>query len=186
MDASKTLQQIAGGDDRAVDELLLVVYDELRKLADRFVDGDGHVTLQPTALVHEVYLRLLGRAGSQWTNRGEFFAAAALAMRHLLIDYARRRHAAKRGGDVQRVSLEDVAEPAISREAYLVALDDALTELARVDPQLSRVVELRFFGGLTYDEIAEALQIGKATVTRDWRFAKAWLQKELEDLRNTD
>ncbi|HEX8138676.1 MAG TPA: sigma-70 family RNA polymerase sigma factor [Pyrinomonadaceae bacterium] len=166
------------GDKRAFDELTSLVYDELRRIAHRCVqrERDRH-TLETTALVNEAYLRLAGGEQREWQNRAHFFAVMAQVMRHVLIDHARRRHYAKRGGSLHRVSLEDesVMSPARARE--LVALDEALGELSRIDPRKGRVVELRYFGGLSLEETAAVLEVSVMTVRRDWRAAKAWLYK---------
>lgn len=138
----------------------------------------GH-TLQTTALIHEAYLRLVGREEKHWENRAHFFGVAAQAMRHILVDYARARGAAKRGGAARTVSLEEASVVSDERAAELVALDDALAELARLAPRQSRVVELRYFGGLSVTETAEVLKISPDTVTRDWNQAKAWLYRAL-------
>ena len=179
-DVTRMLEALTGGDDEAAAALLPIVYDELRDLARRCLrDEHGLQTLQPTALVHEVYIRLVGNNGQTWENRRQFFAVAAQAMRHLLIDRARRRNAAKRGGDRGRVSLDDVAEPFTDRDDYLVALDDALADLASVDGELCRLVELRFFAGLGVEETASLLGLSTATVKRRWRLAKGWLRREM-------
>ena len=177
---TEVLTDLERGDPEAAAKLLPLVYDELRRLADCHLRQEpvGH-TLQPTALVHEVYLRLVGNNGTPWNNRAQFFSVAAQAMRRLLIDHARRRRAAKRGGSRHKVSLDDVAEPTVDRDEYLVALDDALTELASVDQELSRVIELRFFGGLTVAETAHVLDVSPTTVKRHWRLAKGWLHREI-------
>jgi len=166
------------GDKAALDKLTPLVYDELRRIAHRYVqrERDGH-TLQTTALVNEAYLRLAGQQKIEWRSRAHFFAVTAQVMRHVLIDHARKRHYAKRGGDLQQVSLEDAAMMSQQRAAELVALDEALDELAKLDPRKSRVVELRYFGGLSLEETAEVLEISMMTVRRDWRAAKAWLYK---------
>jgi RNA polymerase sigma factor (TIGR02999 family) len=166
------------GDEAALDKLTPLVYDELRRIAHRYVqrERDGH-TLQTTALVNEAYLRLAGQQKIEWQSRAHFFAVTAQVMRHVLIDHARRRHYAKRGGDLQQVPLEDAAMMSRQRAAELVALDEALDELAKLDPRKSRVVELRYFGGLSLEETAEVLEVSLMTVRRDWRAAKAWLYK---------
>jgi RNA polymerase sigma factor (TIGR02999 family) len=158
-------------------------YDQLRAMAQKQMASErpGH-TLQPTALVHEAYLRLVGdKAGGQWDHRGHFFAAAAEAMRRILVDHARKRQYAKRGGGAQRISLEETMIVSPERGANLIALDEALDKLAAIDPRKSKVVELRFFGGLTIDETAEALHISDVTVMRDWNMAKAWLYNSLSN-----
>jgi RNA polymerase sigma-70 factor (ECF subfamily) len=166
------------GDKAALDRLTPLVYDELRRIAHRYVqrERDGH-TLQTTALVNEAYLRLAGQQKVDWQNRAHFFAVTAQVMRHILIDHARRRSYAKHGGDARQVSLEDAAVMSQERAAELIALDEALDELAKLDQRKSRVVELRYFGGLSLEETAEVLEISLMTVRRDWRAAKAWLYK---------
>jgi RNA polymerase sigma factor (TIGR02999 family) len=159
------------------------VYAELRRVAHRQLRAErsGH-TLSTTALVHETYLKLDRETGAPWTNRAQFFALAARAMRRILVDYARRHRAARRGGDWQRVSLDEAghgSDVAVQRGHDLIALDDALTRLAALDPRLGRVVELRFFAGLTEAEIAQLLGVTPRTVARDWVKAKGWLYQEL-------
>jgi RNA polymerase sigma factor (TIGR02999 family) len=162
-----------------LDDLLPQIYDDLRKLAARYLRGEraGH-TLQPTALVHDAYLRLAGRDVVTWQNRAQLFAVAAQAMRHALVDHARGRLREKRGGGAIRVTLDDEALGAGEPDADLVALDDALRALEALDPQKSRVVELRYFGGLTIEETARVLALSPATVKRDWTLARAWLRRE--------
>jgi RNA polymerase sigma-70 factor, ECF subfamily len=177
---TQLLQDWSGGDHEAVDLLLPLIYDELRRAARRHMrrEGAGH-TLQTTALVNEAYLRLVDRKNVRWENRAHFFALAAQVMRHILVDHARRRRYQKRGGEARRVSLEEAA--AVSREpgAEMIALDDALKLLAELDPRRSRVVELRFFGGLDLKETAAVLGVSPATALRDWNLAKAWLYRQL-------
>jgi RNA polymerase sigma-70 factor (ECF subfamily) len=169
------------GDPAALEKLTPLIYDELRRIAHRYSqrERNGH-TLQTTALVNEAYLRLAGDRKPDWQNRSHFFAVTAQVMRHILIDYARRRRYLKHGGDAQQVPLAEVASMADDRAAELVALDEALEELARLDPRKTRVVELRYFGGLSLAETAEALGISLMTVRRDWRAAKAWLFRRLK------
>jgi RNA polymerase sigma factor (TIGR02999 family) len=157
-----------------------LVYEELRRIARRQMDrqNPGH-TLQTTALIHEAYLRLVDQQNAQWQNRAHFFAVAATAMRQILVDYARARHAAKRGGAALAVSLDEAAVASDERAAELVALDDALEELAAVDRRKCQVVELRYFGGLSVEETAEVLKVSPETVARDWRLARTWLLREL-------
>lgn len=179
-DVTEALAALTRGNGHAAAELLPLVYDELRRLAERYLGNEPPgQTLQPTALVHDVYLRLVGRDDRTWENRAQFFAVAAQAMRRMLIDHARRRRSAKRGGNRRKLSLDDVAEPSADRDAYLVALDDALTELALIDRQLSRVIELRFFGGLTVQETARVMEVAPVTVKRMWKLAKGWLHREV-------
>ena len=177
---SYLLQRWSGGDRAALDQLLPLVYDELHRMARRYMQQqpDGH-TLQTTALIHEAYLRLMGQEEKYWENRAHFFGVAAQAMRHILVDYARARQTAKRGGEARTVTLEEAVFVSDERAAEVVALDDALVELARLAPRQSSVVELRYFGGLSVTEIAEVLQVSTDTVTRDWNQAKAWLYRAL-------
>lgn len=177
---SHLLQRWSDGDRSALDELLPLVYDELRRMARRYMGQQpvGH-TLQTTALIHEAYLRLVGQEEKHWENRAHFFGVAAQAIRHILVDYARARHTAKRGGAARTVPLEETTIVSAERAAELVALDEALAELARLSPRQSQVVELRHFGGLSVTETAEVLKISTDTVTRDWNQAKAWLYRRL-------
>jgi RNA polymerase sigma-70 factor (ECF subfamily) len=170
----------SNGDAAALDELAPLVYDELRRLARRHMsrEREGH-TLQTTALVNEAYLRLIDQHDVRWQNRAHFFAIAARMMRRILIDHARSRHYEKRGGGAPRVSLDDAAELSGGRAAELVSLDEALKALAEIDERKARVVELRYFGGLTAEEIAEVVGCSPDTVTREWRRAKAWLRREM-------
>lgn len=167
------------GREEALAELLPRVYDELRRLAaSRLRHERADHTLQPTALVHEAYLRLIDQRRMKWRNRGQFYAIAAQIMRRILVDHARAQHADKRGGDWTQVSI-DTAMRERSTDVDLTALDEALVRLAAVDPQQAKIVELRYFGGLTIDETADALNISPATVSRDWTMARAWLRHEL-------
>jgi RNA polymerase sigma-70 factor (ECF subfamily) len=177
---SQLLQRWSDGDSGAFDQLMPLVYGELRRMARRYMgqQPSGH-TLQTTALIHEAYLRLVGQEEKRWENRAHFFGVAAQAMRHILVDYARARSTAKRGGEARAVSLEETAIVSDERAAELVALDDALEGLARLSPRQSRVVELRYFGGLSVTETAEVLKVSPDTVTRDWNQAKAWLYRAL-------
>jgi RNA polymerase sigma-70 factor (ECF subfamily) len=175
------------GNRGALDRLTPLVYDEIRRIAHRYVqrEREGH-TLQTTALVNEAYLRLAGKQQINWQNRAHFFAVTAQVMRHILIDYARRRHYVKHGGEAQRIAFDEAlaTEEAVlmtkPRAVELLALDEALNELAKFDPRKSRVVELRYFGGLSLDETAEVLEVSPMTVRRDWRVAKAWLFKRMK------
>lgn len=169
----------SNGDKLAYDRLVPLVHDELHRLAHRYMSGErpGH-TLQTTELVDEAYLRLVNQK-VHWQNRSHFFAIAAEVMRRILVDYARQRRYAKRGGAAQRVELDEAMLMARERSSELVALDEALKRLAEFDSRKSRVVELRFFGGLTVDETANALGISPNTVDRDWSTARAWLYKEV-------
>jgi RNA polymerase sigma factor (TIGR02999 family) len=167
-----------GGDRAAFDRLVALLYAELRRLAAGQLAGRRGHTLQPTALVHEAFMRLVGWQRVDWQGRAHFLAAAAKTMRYVLIDHARSQAAAKRGGDCTRVTLGDAAGNA-SSELDVLALDLALEKLTRRDPDKARVVELRYFGGLTIEESAEVLSVAPATVKRHWSFAKAWLAREL-------
>src|SRR5215813_13523717 len=168
------------GDQTALDRLMPLVYEELRRIAGHYMRNErqGH-TLQTSALVNEAYLRLVDHENIAWQNRAHFFGVAAQAMRRILVDYARLRHRAKRAGAAQRVSFDEAMTLAEERAAELITLDDALEELAKVDPRKSRVVELRYFGGLSVEETAEALGVSSMTVMRDWNTARAWLMREM-------
>ena len=164
------------GDARARAEVLPLVYDELRRLAALYLLRERHDhTLQPTALVHEAYLRLVDQRQVNWRNRAQFVGLAAVMMRRILVNYARDRAAGKRGGDLQKVPLSDADEPGTPQDVDVIVLHDALDQLSAIDPRKSRIVELKFFGGLTTNEIAEVLQLSPATIERDWSFARAWL-----------
>jgi RNA polymerase sigma factor (TIGR02999 family) len=174
------LGELRRGNQKARDELVTLVYPELRRIAVRYLKQErpDH-SLRPTGLVHEVYLRLFGAEEANWQNRAHFFAAVAREMRHLLVDYARARNAQKRVDGNVRISLSDVLVAADAREEDLVALDEALSRLEQIDARACRVVELRFFTGLSERETAEALDISISTLKRDWHFAKAWLFDQL-------
>jgi RNA polymerase sigma-70 factor, ECF subfamily len=168
------------GDRTALDELAPLVLHELRRLARLQMRGERHNhTLQTTALVNEAFLRLIDLRRIRWQDRAHFLALSARLMRRILVDYARSRNYQKRGGGVSTVALDDVVVSSPERGADLAALDDALENLARVDARKSQVVELRFFGGLSIEETAEALKVSPETVQRDWRFAKVWLLREI-------
>ncbi len=168
------------GDQSALEQLVPIVYDELRRLARRYMgrERSGH-TLQTTALVNEVYLRMVDIKDVQWQNRAHFFAVSAQLMRRILVDFARSRGYQKRGGGVRRVSFDDAQDISVERSADLIALDDALNSLEKVDERKSRVVELRFFGGLSVSETAHVLKVSADTVMRDWKMAKVWLLREM-------
>jgi RNA polymerase sigma factor (TIGR02999 family) len=176
---TKLLQAWSGGDAAALDRLAEQVYSELRAMARRYMKNErpDH-TLQTTALVHEVYLRLVGEAKVEWRERAQFFAMAAKMMRRILVDAARARKSQKRGGMAVRVNFDETALVSASGQPIL-ALDEALTSFSQVAPRQAQVVELRYFGGLTEEEIVEALNISPRTVRRDWDFARAWLLREL-------
>jgi RNA polymerase sigma factor (TIGR02999 family) len=178
-DISALLRAWSDGDRRALDELAPIVYEELRRLARRYMKREraGH-SLQTTALVNEAYVRLVDYKHMQWQNRAHFFAVSAQAMRRILVDHARRRNAKRRAG-ARHVSLDDTAVVATDRSSDFVDLDDALNALADRAPRKARVVELRYFGGLSVDETAAVLDVSAITVMREWRSAKAWLYREL-------
>jgi len=178
---TRLLRQWSGGDGQALEQLVPIVYNELRRLAHYHLrrERDGH-TLQATALVHEVYLRLCGQDEPQWENRAHFFAVAARMMRRILVDYSRRHGAEKRGGDAFHAALDDALTVPVQEQFDLVALDDALDQLAAFDARKCQVVEMRFFAGLRAREIAAALKTTEATVRRDWIIAKGWLYRYLE------
>jgi RNA polymerase sigma factor (TIGR02999 family) len=170
------------GDQAALEKLMPLVYSELRRLAKNYLrrERQGH-TLQPTALVNEAYLKLVDQRNAKWQNRAQFFGISAQLMRRILVDHARQHQAAKRGGsDQQRLSITSAEPLAKQTEVDLLALNEALDELSRMDPQQGRIVELKFFGGLSIEETANVLGIGHATVERDWKLARAWLRRQLE------
>ena len=179
-EVTEFLRAWSDGDRAALDRLTPIVYDELHRLARRYMKGErpGH-SLQTTALVNEAYMRLVDYKSMQWQNRAHFFAVSAQLMRRILVDHARRRNL-KRGGGVQHVSLDHTAMVGGERAANLVALDDAMNLLGRLDPRKVQVVEMRFFGGLSVEETAEVLKVSAVTVMRDWSTAKAWLYRELK------
>ena len=181
-EVTRILSALDQGDPAAADRLLPLVYEELRKLAaHQLAHEQPGQTLQPTALVHEAYLRLVGAEQAQrWDHRGHFFAAAAEAMRRLLIDNARRRKSEKRGGGWQRIDVVDVELAVDSTTDDLLAVDEAMTKLATHDPLIARLVELRFFAGLTLAQAAAALDISLRTANRHWTYARAWLRRELD------
>ena len=180
IEVTKALIEVSNGNRRSLDQLMPAVYDELRRLAESFMRSEraGH-TLQPTALVHEAYLRLIDQKEVDWHNRAHFFSIAAETMRRILVNYAHGHKAAKRGGEATRMSIDEVAGIAGASEVDLVLLDDALKQLAAMDSDQARIVELRFFGGLTVKEVAVVMGISTATVEREWRTAKAWLQDQI-------
>ena len=177
---TELLLEWGGGDRAALDELVPIIHEELRRLARHQMRGerDNH-TLQTTALVNEAFLRLVDLRRIRWQDRAHFLALSARLMRRILVDHARSRGYQKRGGGAANVTLDESLVPSPERGVDLVALDDALEDLARVDPRKSQVVELRFFGGLSVEETAEALKVSPETVTRDWRLAKVWLLREV-------
>jgi len=171
----------SGGDATALEQLMPLVYDELRRLAVRYLrrERDNH-SLQPTALVNEAYLRLVDQQKVEWQSRAQFYGLAARVMRNILVDHARSRQAAKRGGEQFRVSFDGDQQGIVVPEIKFLAVHEALERLATFDEQKARIVELRFFGGLSIEETAEVLGIGHATVERDWKLARAWLKLQLE------
>jgi RNA polymerase sigma factor (TIGR02999 family) len=168
------------GDMAALDQLVPIVYQELRRMAGNYLrqENPGH-TLQPTALVHEAWLRLVDQARVDWRNRAQFFGVAAQMMRRILVDHAKAKHREKRGGEAVKLSLDDVINLSRERAVDLLALDDALDELTRVDERKGRVVELRYFGGFSVAETAQILEVSPETVMRDWKMAKAWLYQQI-------
>jgi len=177
---TQLLEAWSQGDQTALEKIMPLVYDELHRMAQRFMSRQkpGH-TLQATALINEAFIKLVGQEEKQWKNRSHFFAVAAQAMRHILVDYARSKQSTKRGGNEQRTEFDEAVSVSNERANEIVALDDALIELAGVDPRKARVVEMRYFGGLSVEETAKVLNISTVTVMRDWSLAKAWLYREL-------
>jgi len=186
IDVTLLLKELSEGNQDALAKLMPVVYEELRRLAAYYLrrERSDH-TLQATALVHEAYLRLVDQRHVDWKNRNHFFGVAAQLMRRVLLMHAREHRAVKRGGGVQKISLEGVAVFSPSQGEELVFLDELLTRLAALDPQQARIVEFRFFAGLSVEEAAELMNISSATVKRDWAMAKAWLAREMLRPRNT-
>lgn len=181
---TRLLAKLSDGKEEDSAKLVALVYADLRAIAARCMRGErpDH-TLQATALVHEAYLRLAGEAGIEWQNRGHFFAIAAKVMRRILLDYAREHRALKRGGAAARVTLDDALMVAADQLDNVLAVDESLERLAAVDPNQSRLVELRFFAGLSVEETAEVMGISTATVKREWSHAKAWLQRDMTSRR---
>ena len=177
---TRLLLDWSDGDERARDEMLPLVYNELRRLAASYLrrERPGH-TLRPTELVHDAYLRLIDQRQVNWKNRAQFVGLAAVMMRRILVNHARERATDKRGGDVQKVPLSDVDAAGVPQNVDVIALHSALDQLETIDQRKSRIVELKFFGGLTTNEIAEVLHISPATIERDWSFARAWLYDAL-------
>jgi RNA polymerase sigma factor (TIGR02999 family) len=177
---TQLLIEWGNGNQAALEQLIPMVYAELHKMARRYMNQQNPPhTLQTTALIHEAYLRLAGDSAKRWQNRAHFFGVAAKAMRHVLVDHARARCSEKRGGVLRPLRLDEEIDSSGERMAQLIALDDALTDLAKLHPRQSEVIELRFFGGLSVEETAEVLKVSEETVMRDWRIAKAWLHGEL-------
>jgi len=177
---TQLLAEWSDGNQTALDKLYPLVYDELHKMANRYMKRErkDH-TLQTTALINEAYVRMVDQKNVHWENRAHFFAISAQIMRRILIDHARRHHYAKRGGGAQKVSLDETAMVASDPASDMLLLDEALNRLAEMDPRRGQVVELRYFGGLNNEEIAGVLRISENTVTRDWNMARAWLYQEL-------
>ena len=177
---TKLLNEWGGGDDQALHELFPLVYDELHRQAKNYLRHEraGH-TLQTTALLNEAYIRLAGHGEGTWANRFQFFAFAAKIMRHILVDHARSKLREKRGAGAVKISLAEINPPTAEPDLDLLALDEALDRLAKIDQQQVKIVELRYFGGLSLEETAEAIQVSRATVARDWNVAKAWLHREM-------
>ncbi len=186
-EVSRLLKKWSDGDQAALDKLIPLVYDELHRMAKRYM-GRQHPgrTMQTTALIHEAYLRLVGQPDKRWENRAHFFAVGAQAMRHVLIDYARSQLCVKRGEGVRPLSLDESAVVPNERAMELIALDEALRELTALHARQSKVVELRFFGGLTVQETADVLKLSPDTILRDWRMAKAWLYRALSRKETND
>jgi RNA polymerase sigma factor (TIGR02999 family) len=179
-EVTQLLNAIEAGESKAAEELLPLVYEELRKLAARKMANEAPgQTLQPTALVHEAWLRLVGKDNPQFEGRGHFFAAAAEAMRRILIERARQKLSLKRGAGAQRVNLEDLEVAMMADDDTLLAVDEALTKLAKEDPEAAEFIKLRFFAGFTTEEAAQVLGIHERTARRHWRFARGWLYEEL-------
>jgi RNA polymerase sigma factor (TIGR02999 family) len=182
-EVTQMLFRLSNGDTAVLDKLLPHIYTELRALASNYLRREHRQnhTLQPTALVHEAYLRLVNERDSQWESRAHFFGAAANVMRHILVDHARRHRADKRGGEFEKMQLEESIVIASNEKSFeLLALDEALEELAKLDEQKSKIVELRYFGGLSVKETAEVLGVSEITIKRHWRVAKAWLYDKLK------
>lgn len=177
---TQLLERWSQGDEEALDQLMPLVYDELHRLAGAYLRRERREhTLQPTALVNEAYLKLVRQRNIQWQNRAQFFGVAAQLMRRILVDHARVNNADKRGGDRVNVSLKNIGAFGTQPTTDVLALHDVLNRLAEIDPDQSRIVELRFFGGLTIEEAAEVMQVSHSTVEREWKIAKAWLKREL-------
>ncbi|MCP3958210.1 MAG: sigma-70 family RNA polymerase sigma factor [bacterium] len=186
-EVTRLLNAWSNGDRGSAEQLAPLIYDELHHLAGLYLARERKEhTLQPTALVHEAYLRLVDLREIEWRDRAHFFAIAAQAMRRILVDHARKHRASKRGGSEPRISLDQAGDLATTRQPDLVVLDDALQGLTAIDPQKASIVELRFFGGLSNEEVAEVLGVSRATVVRRWRMAKAWLHHELSPDEDDD
>lgn len=182
MDVTRIIQAVAAGEASATDDLMPVIYSDLKRLATSKLanESSGH-TLQPTALVHEAYMRLVGASSDSWENRAHFFGAAAEAMRRILIDHARRKKRIKRGGNAKRVYLTDISEIQPAESEQLLALDEALSELELLDKKKADLVKLKFFGGMKLSEAAKLLEIPPRTADRYWAYARAWLQRHVAE-----
>tara|TARA_R110002073_G_scaffold154287_7_gene309381 strand:+ start:21051 stop:21626 length:576 start_codon:yes stop_codon:yes gene_type:complete len=182
IDVAGTLAQVVDGDPNAADQLADVVYDRMRNLAGYLLRGEspGH-TLQPTALVNEAYLRLVDQSRVDWRGKSHFFAIGAKMMRRILVDHARGKKRQKRGGERQRIELDDNLCVSSRKDEDVLAVEEALTKLAALDPRQAQIVELRFYGGLTMEEVAESLGVSKRTVESDWTMLRAWMRRELSD-----
>ena len=177
---TQLLERWSQGDEEALAQLMPLVYDELHRLAGAYLRRERREqTLQPTELVNEAYLKLINQRDARWQNRAQFYGVAAQLMRRILVDHARANYATKRGGDRVNVSLKDIGAYGAQPDSDVLALHDVLTRLAEIDPDQSRIVELRFFGGLTIEETAEVMHVSHSTVEREWKIAKAWLKREL-------
>ncbi|MBC7931651.1 MAG: sigma-70 family RNA polymerase sigma factor [Rubrivivax sp.] len=181
-EVTRLLQDWGSGDSQALEKLAPLIYNELRQLAHKclYRERPGH-TLQTTALVHEAYLKLFDQRDARWQNRAHFFAIAAQAMRRILVDSARRHKAMKRGGPIENLSLDEAANVSVEPDPLTLPLHEALNKFAEIDLQQSRIVELRFFGGLTIEETAEVMKLSTDTVKREWAMARAWLREALRD-----
>ncbi len=178
--ATRLLIDWSNGNREAAAGLMPLVYDELRHLARGYLERErSDHTLQATGLVHEAYLRLVDQGTTTWQNHAHFFGVAAQLMRRILVDYARRHRREKRGGALDKVEFDEALAPSVSRDLNLIALDDALQDLATLNPQHSQIVELRFFGGMTIEEVAEVLDVSPRKVQREWRMARAWLRRQI-------
>lgn len=183
---TQLLKKWSTGDEKALDQLMPLVYDELHRIAEAYLRRERREhTLQPTALVNELFLKFFDQNSMSWQNRAQFFGVAAQMMRRILVDHARKHYSAKRGGSRFAISLKDIAVFGTQPDADLLALHDVLNRLEEIDPVQARIVELRFFGGLTIKETAEVMQISHATVEREWRTAKAFLKRELTRVKNS-
>lgn len=182
MQITQLLKEWGNGNQAVLDELMPLVYEELRRQASRYLRKErANHTLQTTALIHEAYLKLCGLDQIEWQNRNHFFAIASTAMRRILVDYARERHREKRGGIAENLPLDEAFQIHSNEKSVdLIALDEALSRLAKLDKRQAKVVELRYFSGLSIDETAEILKVSNATVRLDWNLAKAWLKQEIE------